>query len=168
MKINEAKEKFIHAWGTLGSNWGIGRTMAQTHALLLISAEPLCTEDVMTELQISSGNANMNLNALIDLNLVSKVLKAGERKVYFSAEKDTWKIALEIIKERKKRELEPVINLLAELNKLDADKRNKEVKAFADTINSLQSVVTKADKTIELLMKLDEKWFMNPIIKMIK
>jgi DNA-binding transcriptional regulator GbsR (MarR family) len=34
MTLQEGKEKFIQSWGTLGSNWGINRTMAQIHALL--------------------------------------------------------------------------------------------------------------------------------------
>ena len=88
MKLTEGKEKFIQAWGTLGSSWGINRTMAQVHALLLIAPESLCAEDIMEELNISRGNANMNIRALMDWGLVSKELKSGERKEFFSAEKD--------------------------------------------------------------------------------
>ena len=61
MEFQEGKEKFIQAWGTLGSSWGINKAMAQIHALLLISTEPLTTEDVMEQLKISRGNANMNI-----------------------------------------------------------------------------------------------------------
>ena len=60
MNLPEAKDKFIQSWGSLGSQWGINKTMAQIHALLLISAEPLTTEEVMEELQVSRGNANIN------------------------------------------------------------------------------------------------------------
>ena len=88
MKLTEGKEKFIQAWGTLGSSWGINRTMAQVHALLLIAPESLCAEDIMEELNISRGNANMNIRALMDWRLISKELKSEERKEFFSAEKD--------------------------------------------------------------------------------
>ena len=47
MQYDEAKQKFIQAWGTLGSAWGINKAMGQIHALLLISEEPLSTEEVM-------------------------------------------------------------------------------------------------------------------------
>ena len=70
MELPEAKERFIQAWGGFGSQWGINRSMAQVHALLLVSPDPLSTEDVMEQLNISRGNANMNLRALIDWNLV--------------------------------------------------------------------------------------------------
>ncbi|MFZ1693694.1 MAG: MarR family transcriptional regulator, partial [Flavobacteriales bacterium] len=108
MTIPEAKDKFIEAWGAFGSAWGINRSMAQVHALLLISHEPLSTEDVMEQLNISRGNANMNLRALIDWSLVRRVLKPGERREFFEAEKDVWKVATHITRERKKRELEPL------------------------------------------------------------
>ena len=88
MQLPEAKQKFIEAWGKLGSEWGINRTMAQVHALLLISPEALTTEDVMESLQISRGNANMNLGALIDWGLIEKRMKRGERIEFFEAEKD--------------------------------------------------------------------------------
>ena len=70
MTLTEGKDKFIQSWGTLGTNWGINRTMAQIHALLLVSPESLSAEGIMKELQISRGNANMNLRALIDWGLV--------------------------------------------------------------------------------------------------
>lgn len=65
MELNEGKNKFIEAWGIFGSEWGINRTMAQIHALLLVSAEPLSTEDIMEQLNVSRGNVNMNTRDLI-------------------------------------------------------------------------------------------------------
>ena len=112
MKYQEAKEKFIQTWGTLGSNWGINRTMAQVHALLLISPNAMSADEIMAELQISRGNANINIRSLIDWGLVKKELKAGERKEFFRAEKDMWKTALQIMRERRKRELAPLKEVL--------------------------------------------------------
>ena len=69
MELKEARDRFIEAWGAFGSAWGINRSMAQVHALLMVSHAPLSTEDVMDQLNISRGNANMNLRALIDREL---------------------------------------------------------------------------------------------------
>ena len=104
MKLIESKEKFINAWGTLGTSWGINRTMAQVHALLLISPDVLSAEDIMEALTISRGNANMNVRTLIDWGLVFKETRAGERKEFFYAEKDIWIVFKQIAKERRKRE----------------------------------------------------------------
>ena len=69
MKLNEAKKQFLESWGLLGSQWGINRTMAQIHALLLVSDKPLTTDEIMAELNISRGNANMNLRDLVEWEL---------------------------------------------------------------------------------------------------
>ena len=84
MKLEEAREQFINSWGSLGTQWGINRTMAQIHALLLISPDPLSQDDVMQQLGISRGNVNMNIRELISWNLVQRVVLTGERKEYFS------------------------------------------------------------------------------------
>jgi DNA-binding transcriptional regulator GbsR (MarR family) len=105
MELAEAKQKFIESWGKLGSEWGINRTMAQVHALLLITPGDLTTEEIMETLQISRGNANMTLRDLISWGLIEKRHKPGERKEYFYADKDTWTIARQVAKERRKRSL---------------------------------------------------------------
>jgi DNA-binding transcriptional regulator GbsR (MarR family) len=168
MKLAEGKEKFIQAWGTLGSSWGINRTMAQVHALLLIAPDSLSAEDIMEELNISRGNANMNIRALIDWGLVSKELKSGERKEFFSAEKDIWKVATQVVKERRKRELEPVLKILNEISNIEGDKKDKRIKAFTDSISQINNVVSKADKTLETFIKADENWFVSSFMKLMK
>ena len=75
MQLDEARQKFIQSWGTLGSAWGINKAMGQIHALLLVSEDPLSTEEVMEELQISRGNANMNIRALMDWGIVEKKIE---------------------------------------------------------------------------------------------
>src|SRR6218665_640479 len=130
MKFDEAKKQFIQTWGTLGSEWGINRTMAQIHALLLISPDPVTTDAIMEELQISRGNANMNLRDLLGWNLIRKELMPADRKEYFAAEKDIWEVARRIATERKRREIEPVKNALSRLKKAEGDHKKPEVKEF--------------------------------------
>src|SRR5271154_3821415 len=130
MKLEEAKAQFIQAWGKLGSEWGINRTMAQVHALLLVTPEALSTEEIMEQLSISRGNANMTVRDLIGWGLVEKQLKQGERKEFFYADKDTWNIARQVAKERRKRELDPVIKVLDELASVKGDKSDPEYKTF--------------------------------------
>src|SRR6478609_5912932 len=96
MEFNEAKNKFIQTWGALGSQWGINKTMAQIHALLMVSADAVSMEGIMAELQISRGNASMNLRALMDWGIVYKEFKAGERREFFTAEKDLDELAVKI------------------------------------------------------------------------
>ena len=167
MELKEAREQFLQSWGVLGAQWGINRTMAQIHALLLISPEPLSAEDIMEQLQISRGNANMNVRDLMDWRLVEKILKPGERKEFFSAEKDIWKVAMRIIKERKRRELDPMIKLMDDLKQLE-EKDSAEAKTFISTITQIQKFAKHADKGLDGLTKADEHWFTGTLLKMFK
>ncbi len=164
MEFSEAKEKFLHSWGTLGSNWGINKTMAQIHALLLISPEPLSTEDVMKELQISRGNANMNIRALIDWGLVQREMKSGERKEYFSSEKDISQVAKKVLRERRKRELEPVIALLNQLKEVKGD--SVEEKQFNETVNEISDFAFKVDNVLEKLSKSERNVLLSLLLKL--
>lgn len=83
MELNEAKSKFINTWGMLGSQWGINRTMSQIYALLLITPGAISADDIMEQLSISRGNANMNLRALLDWGLIYKELRPWERREFF-------------------------------------------------------------------------------------
>lgn len=169
MEYKEAREKFIQAWGVFGSNWGINRTMAQVHALLMIAHEPLSTEHIMEELQISRGNANMNVRELIDWGLVKRELKMGERKEYFVAEKDMWKVVKQIMIQRRKRELEPMISLLDDISHVDKNKKaGPEEKAFVKTLGDITSFAHDADKTLERMIKADEHWFLGTFMRLMK
>jgi DNA-binding transcriptional regulator GbsR (MarR family) len=168
MKLEEAKQEFIQSWGILGSQWGINRTMAQVHALLLISGEPLSTDEIMDELSISRGNANMNIRELLNWELVSKVILAGDRKEYFNAEKDIWKVATRIMYQRKKRELDPMLKTLDKIGNIDGDKRNADVKAFTETVNNIQNFASQAEKTLDVVIKAEENWFWGSFMKLFK
>ena len=168
MKLIEAKQQFISSWGAFGTHWGINRTMAQIHALLLISPDPLTQDDIMEELNISRGNTNMNIRELINWGLVERVLLSGERKEYFTAEKDIWKVVKQIVKERKKRELEPMLQLLDKLEEVEGDKRDKNVKTFVDTISGIKKLGRQADKTLDVMIKAEESWFVGALMKIFK
>ena len=168
MELSEGRLKFIEAWGKLGSEWGINRTMAQIHALLLISPEALTTEDIMEELTISRGNANMNLRDLIGWGLVEKQHKSGERKEYFYADKDTWNIARQVAKERKKRELDPIIKLLNELYEVKGDDKDRNYKTFRSSVKDINKLAKNVNKTLETMLKAEESWFWGSIFKIFK
>jgi len=168
MKLTEAKQQFISSWGAFGTHWGINRTMAQIHALLLVSPDAMTQDDIMKELDISRGNTNMNIRELINWGLVERILLPGERKEYFSAEKNIWKVVKQIVKERKKRELEPMLQLLDKLEEVEGDKRDKNVKTFVDTISGIKKLGRQADKMLDTMVKADEHWFLGAMMRFFK
>lgn len=168
MKLEEAKQQFIQAWGTLGSKWGINRTMAQIHALLLVTPEAISADEIMEALNISRGNANMNLRDLMDWGLVEKIHKPGERKEFFLAEKDMWKVSTQVAKERKKRELEPVIKLLDQLAEVQGDAKDENYITFKNSINGIRKITHNLDNAMEIMVKADENKFFSMIMKLIR
>jgi DNA-binding transcriptional regulator GbsR (MarR family) len=122
----------------------------------------------MEELNISRGNTNMNIRELINWGLVERVILPGERKEYFNAEKDIWKVVKQIVKERKKRELEPMMQLLDKLEDVEGDKKDKNVKTFVDTVGSIKRLGQQADKTLDVMIKAEENWFVSNLMKIFK
>jgi DNA-binding transcriptional regulator GbsR (MarR family) len=150
VKFEEAKASFIESWGQLGSQWGINRTMAQVQALLLTSGIPLCTDDIMKELNISRGNANMNIRELISWGIVYKSFIAGDRKEYFRSEKDPLEIARKVARERRKRELEPLLHSMQLLKAFKpTDKKGRELKKVS---TSIYNMARQADGMIDDLV----------------
>jgi DNA-binding transcriptional regulator GbsR (MarR family) len=165
MKLNDQQQKFVHTWGTLGTNWGINKTMAQLHALLMISEKPLCTDEMMDMLTISRGNTNMNVRALVEWGLVSKEMISGDRKDFYSAKKDIWVVARQIAKQRRKRELEPVIAALVGLKK--ETENNQENKELLTRENDIEYFAIKVDNMQEKFEKSDENWFYKVLLKLV-
>lgn len=166
MTVLEGREKFINSWGSLGSSWGISRTMAQVHALLLLAPECLSADEIMDELKISRGNANMNIRALIDWGLVYKKLKPGERKEFFHAEKDMWEVFRRILIQRKKKELEPMLKVLDEVSSVDGMCQHSE--EFCKVVKDMKLISSKADSTLDKLIKTDSNWLIGKFMKMMK
>ena len=165
MDFAAAKNKFVQTWGALGSQWGINKTMAQIHAFLMVSAEAVSMEEIMQELQISRGNASMNLRGLMDWGIVYKELKAGERKEYFIAEKDLDELATKIARERSKREIKPALKILKEVSAIKDDK-TPDAKHFIDQTTKLHDFVAKADGMIDKVTEIKDNWLTRMIVKM--
>ncbi|MCL4149067.1 UNVERIFIED_CONTAM: hypothetical protein GTU68_045569 [Idotea baltica] len=141
--------------------------MSQIHALLLLSPKSLNADQIMEELKISRGNVNMNLRDLMSWGLINKQLLPGERKEYFLAEKDIWKVARQIAKERKRREVEPIIETMDEIKsqlKPDTDEK-KEILKIIDDINQ---VTNFTNSTVQSVLKAEESWLINNFLKLFK
>lgn len=167
MEYQEAKNQFISTWGSLGTLWGINKAMAQIQALLFISTEALTTEEIMEELKISRGNTSMNVRQLIDWGIVTKVLRPGERKEYFSTEKDVQELARIIAKERSRREIKPVIKTLEEVSTINDD-GSLATKELIKQTKALHDLANTADMMLEKLVNQKQNWLTKSLFKMIK
>lgn len=150
----EALEQFVLLWGEMASAWGINKTMAQIHALLYAEADPLDTDAIMNQLDISRGNANMNLRNLLQWQLIHKVHFKGSRKDYYTAEKEVWSIVSTIIRERQQREVAPIHQNLEECLQLFEQKETltKEEDDFRERIENFTEFLAMFDRFTEALL----------------
>lgn len=167
MTVEEKKQKFIETWGCLAPKWGITKTMAHIHALLLCSKKPMCADNIMKSLDISRGNICMNMKCLIDWDLVEGISIEGDRKEYYIAEKDMWKIFTNIIRKRKQQELAPLQNLLNELCAQPTENESEESKEFDTRVCEMKLFADKADGMLDNFTNTENSWIMKGLKMMI-
>lgn len=161
--VEGAKSMFIRRWGEMAATWGISRTMAEIHALLYLSTEPLCTDNVMDQLEVSRGSASTNLRQLVNWGLIHRVHRRGDRKEYFNAETDVWLMFETIIRERRRREMQPIVETLERCLAMVEDgpapvdepahertkayaKRFSDILEFCEAMNAVFNVVSQAGR----------------------
>lgn len=113
--LEKAQDLFILEWGRMSSSWGINRTMAQIHALLFVTGRALEVNEIMDRLQISRGNASMNLRELMDWGIVRRFRQPGDRKDTYISETDPYQMFLRVVRERKRREIDPTADAIREV-----------------------------------------------------
>lgn len=149
----------------MGGSWGINRTMAQIHALLLSQLGPLSTDAVMEQLKISRGNANTNLRDLVGWGLVRSIYIKGERKEYFEAEKDIWKMFCIIARERKRREIEPAVEALRYCRNKTESLKSEEARQFHAVTRDLESFISKGELMLEKISESRESSVFSKLVQ---
>ncbi|WP_308516376.1 GbsR/MarR family transcriptional regulator [Sphingomonas flavescens] len=166
IEIPEA-EAFILHWGQMGTNWGVNRSVAQIHALLYLSDRPLNAEDISETLKLARSNVSTALKELQSYSIVRRQHVSGDRRDHFVAETDLWELLMRISAERKRREIDPTIDLLARLKESIADRKDVpahvrerigRMHEFISTLTNWYDQVRRLPKpTLITLMKLGSK-----------
>src|SRR5437667_11612272 len=166
--LQKARDQFVTQWGTIGTAWGINRTMAQIHALLITTPNAVSTDEIMAELKISRGNAHSNLRDLASWGLIRSVVRKGERKEFFEAEKNVWKMFCIIIRERRRRELRPAMGVLEECAARTKDLRGVDPAAFNKQLKSLSDFLQLADRMITMVQQSEQSKMVPWALKFLK
>lgn len=148
-ELNQSKKQFVLHWGEMGNRWGINRTVAQIHALLHVSPEPLTAEDIAATLSVARSNVSTSLRELQGWGLVRAVHVLGDRRQHFDSIKDVWEMFRIILDQRKRREIDPTLEVLksciSELGQGETDKytrdRLRELYEFFSEVDALYTDV---------------------------
>lgn len=160
-KLHTAQDLFIRRWGEMGQTWGINRTMAEIHAFLYITGQPQSTDDVMGRLNISRGNASMSLRALCDWGIIRRLHKRGERREYFESLGDVWEMFSLIAAERKRREMDPVLETIRQcLQMLDESSLGKSA-AKQESVRLTRQRLAGMEEFMELTNKIFQQFVGN-------
>src|SRR5688500_8554076 len=160
-QLRVAQELCIRRWGEMGQTWGINRTMAEIHAPLYITAQPLCSDDVMDRLPISGGNASMSLRALCDWGIIRRMHKRGERREYFESLTDVWEIFSIIAAERKRREMDPVLETIRQCEKMLAAESIGKAAASQETVKLTRQRLASMEEFMGLTNKIFQQFVGN-------
>jgi DNA-binding transcriptional regulator GbsR (MarR family) len=131
----ESQERFVDAWGAMGALWGINRSVARVHALLMGSEAPVSLDEIAERLSISKGNASMSLRELRGWGVIRPVPVAGDRRDFYVTEPDVWMMFFRILQERKRREFDPALQAVRGL--LDDAAASGEVRARLEQMSDL-------------------------------
>jgi DNA-binding transcriptional regulator GbsR (MarR family) len=162
MVLNKSAREFILHWGEMGSRWGVNRTVAQVHALLYLSVEPLTSEDIAEALSVARSNVSSSLRELQNWQLVQATHQMGDRRDFFSTSHDVWQLFLTVMQQRVEREIEPTIAALGRLATEARAEKQPEVTAriaalhsFLEEMHAWYQQMTKLQpSTLRSLVKL--------------
>ncbi len=167
MQLTETMRRYVVHWGEMGSRWGMNRSVAQIHALLYLSAEPLNADEIGETLGIARSNVSTGLKELLSWELVQVAHVLGDRRDFFSAQHDTWEVIRVIVEGRKRRELDPTLAALREcVAALEKDKETPAIvrERIVTQLEFLETVTRWYDsikrlprKTLLKMMRMGER-----------
>jgi DNA-binding transcriptional regulator GbsR (MarR family) len=160
-KLITAQDLFIRRWGEMGATWGINRTQAEIHALCYITAQPVCTDDVMERLNISRGNASMSLRALCDWGIIRRLHKRGERREYFESLSDVWEMFSIIAAERKRREMDPVLETIRQCQQMLDEASLGKAAARQEAVQLTRQRLAGMEEFMEVTNKIFQQFIGN-------
>ena len=167
MQLSPAVEKYVLHWGEMGTRWGTNRTVAQIHALLYLSPEPMRADEICELLSVARSNVSTSIRELQSYGLVRMVHELGDRRDYFESIYDVWELFRVIIEQRKQRELNPTLTMLRSCAKdlskeKDTDPVTKErilnMLEFIENTNTwYEQIRDIPSDTLTKIMKLGSK-----------
>jgi len=169
--LRRVQDEFIRKWGEMGQTWGINRTMAEIHAFLFITGKPKCTDDVMERLNISRGNSSMSLRGLVDWGVIRRFHVRGERREYFESLGDIWEMFSIIAAERKRRELDPVLETIRQcqlmLNREFPDAQiSEEAKLTRKRLEGMEEFMQVTNKIFNAFIE-NSRTGLNRVVKVL-
>ena len=158
LALERVEQEFVALWRNMSALWGISPTMAQIHGLLFITGESLSMDDIMARLEIARSNVSMNLPMLIEWGLVRRAHRKGDRREYYEALTDVWEMFTLVAAQRKRREIDPLLNTLRQCgSRLSAESLGEQ--AVSEAVAGRRRRVDDLLSFLALVDTLAQKFF---------
>lgn len=158
--LHELQHGTMDAMGRITAFWGFSRIMGQLYGLLYLSPAPQTLDEMAESLSISKGNVSINIRALERWNMVRKIWVKGDRKDFYEAETDFWKIIRGVLKEREKKEFDQALGAIGGLRKRSEDQRRKgksaETAFAVDRLKKLEDFIGTMDHLVGMFLTLED------------
>ena len=161
--LSAVQQKFVLHWGEMGTRWGINRTVAQIHALLYLAPQPLNAEDISSILGVARSNVSTSLKELQSWRIVKLVHVLGDKRDHFESMKDPWEMFRIVLDERKRRELDPTLEMLREC--IAEAEKNKQTDAYTE--ERLKALRDFFETTTSWYLQL-RAWPAQAVVKFVK
>jgi DNA-binding transcriptional regulator GbsR (MarR family) len=147
--------------------WGFKRNMGRVWTILYLAGEPVTAAQLRDRLQLSSGAVSMTLNELSRWGVVRKIWVQGDRRDYYEAEANVWKMISRVMREREQSEISQAIeafeDALAELDTQAArvGAGSRRVRIQRERIERLLELARLGRSMLEALIsnaRLDASW----------
>src|SRR5208283_5195945 len=159
--LNEARERMIEDLSRVSDFWGYSRAMGGLYAALYLSPGPVSLDELVPIVGVTKGAISTNIRALEGLGMVQRHVRSGDRKDYYEAETDFWKIAKTILERRQKPEFDKALEgvsatlrLVRSRPRLQADaelarfyeQRLEAMEKFFHTLDGIVAAVLQMEK----------------------
>lgn len=158
-QFSPLQDAFIDAWQSAGTAWGLPPAMGAVHAVLLSRDRAWNTDEVMEALSVSRGNAHMQLKSLVEWGVAHEVKQLGSRRIGYVAERDVWRIATSVARQRQKRELQPILEMQKLLREHGGASRSMDDRVLKTTLKEIIAFGRLMDKLMSETLKRDERWW---------
>ena len=162
MEYQESKSRFIESWGELSCSWGMSKTLGHIHAILLLSPNSMAVKDISSEVDISEHCTKTHLKTLEEWKIVSKEKGSICNKCVYTAEKNVWKVFQNIVENRKKKELEPLLALLSDIKQTEGN--CQDCQELLKVTNDWYRFSSKVDKALQRICQLEEGLIMRTFL----
>lgn len=166
-QLDKAKEELTHELGRLSSFAGFNKAMGQIYGLLYLSKEPVSLGEIADQLGISKGNASLNIRMMERWRVIQPVSKKGDRKDYYQAETDFWKIVHDIINERDRKEIDHTLNTISSISdlvkKITSADRSPESSFYNERLDRMMDFGNAISQMVQAFLTFDNFRMKSPM-----